>query len=130
MNNINNNENLFAESLYEDFKWLAGVSTTTPLVEVVEQILQMEIFEEVGQVSQSSVWGVCTAYLDFKKRTNRLSRFQHDYVRSRGGVIGMRDEGEGKLCAITIREYIESRDHGFLIFTEQGGDRINCNPIP
>ena len=66
-------------------------------------------------VFESSIFAVGMAFLDYKEQTRMLSRSEHRYARTRGGVIGMTFEISIK--SVTLREYLETRDPGFRLFS-------------
>lgn len=97
--------------LYDEYKWIADVSQNTPLVDVVRRIINNI---DADSVYQSSIWAVGMAFLDYKENVHNLTDEEHIYARSRDGVLGMRFDD---MRTFTLREYLEERDHGFILFS-------------
>ena len=100
--------------LYDEYKWLADVVHTTPLIDIVHRIINNN---DAENIYQSSILAVAMAYLDYKNETRVLSDDDHRYTRYRGGVLGMIITGNN-VHSITLREYLEFRDPGFSEFTD------------
>lgn len=114
------------ECLYDDFDWLAheelSMSKMPMIAERVRMAVDDDDNEPITEAYQSSIWAVCTAYLDYKHGTHELSRDELEYTRSRGGVIGMKHCGH-EFVIVTIRSILEHYDYGFSLF-------LNGCPVP
>jgi len=104
--------------LYPEFRWITMLFPNTGLVEVVEEILAAvdDETDPIHHVTQSSIWAVGMAFLDYKRGQRRLSREEQAYASTRGGVLGMARDGS---VVITLREILEERDPGFRAWSQQ-----------
>lgn len=101
--------------LFEQHQWIAERLFNEPLPSIVRRVI--DSFEnEVDNVLQSSVWAVAMAYLDYKEGCNALSEQDHQYARTRGGVIGV-IINEHMVHSISLREILETLDPGFYLFS-------------
>lgn len=105
--------------LYPRFRWIAMLPPNMGLVDMVEQILDVVDDDEtdpIHHVTQSSIWAVGMAFLDYKQDQRRLSDEEQAYASTRGGVLGMAHDGS---IMITLRSLLEERDPGFRAWSQQ-----------
>jgi hypothetical protein len=103
---------LWRDILYSDYRWILDVPLDKPLPDIVRQIIESH---DGDDIYQSSIVAVGMAYLDYKEKTRVLSRNEHYYARTRGGILGMSLSIPNKV--VTLREYLEMRDLGFRLFS-------------
>lgn len=111
--------------LYDRYAWIADVGDSATPLEVVRRVLSMEGFVGIDSVYHSSVWAVCMAYRHFTGDGVIMSVDELEYTRYRSGVIGFSIDGDQSILQYTIREYLETRNPGFSMFSH---DSIHTGP--
>jgi hypothetical protein len=103
--------------LYPKFAWIGDLEKDADLIDVVRRVIAIVDDDEdnpIYSVTQSSLWAVAMAYLDYKNGTRVLDTRERAYTATRGGVLGMSPDGS---CSISLRSFLEERDPGFGKFS-------------
>lgn len=107
--------------LFDPF--LRVLRLTSDLLEIVDHMIAIVEHDEGPDLSvtDSSIWAVCMAYKHYRQADGViLDSDELEYAATRGGIIGMDRSDPEDIRFFTIREYLESHDPGFFMFSHPG----------
>jgi hypothetical protein len=107
------------ECLYDEYLFLAD-SESMPLVDIVNRVVAIvddDPEEPISDVTQSSLWAVCMLYLHYIQGGNVLSSEEVKYAKYRGGIIGMKINGD-EVTMISFKSFLCQRDLNFVSFLQ------------
>lgn len=97
-----------------EYEFINKLDSSTPTKELVKMILEQNSFDydeydEGPTLYTDTVWGLCTAYLEFKEGGNSFSKREKRYLATRGGLL---TSGfvEGQYTVVTLKQIIEAWD--------------------
>jgi hypothetical protein len=114
------------EYVYSNFGFLREVQDFSResmilIARQIQDIVDDDPTFPIFSVYESSIWGLAQAYREFVgDHPSTLSDSDLQYVRHRGGILGMHYDSQDVLTVISFRDLLDAYDPSFSYWLEDG----------